>query len=95
MAVAAILTKKQVSYRPSKDIHDESHFCYSVTAIVFSDYQIVNGSDTYDYAEKVVKVVLDGCYIGWDIVIFENVYDVIEDNMHLGQDFQGCNGIDR
>lgn len=81
--------------RPGKDIHGDSHFRHPVSGIILPGYQIPNWNGVCKYAEKLAKVVPNGRYIGWDIVILENGYDVIEGNIHPGQDFQGCDGVGR
>lgn len=81
--------------RPGKDIHGGSHFRHPVTGVIIPGYQIPNWQGVCDYAKTLAKVVPTGRYIGWDIVILPNGYDVIEGNLHPGQDFQGCDGIGR
>lgn len=81
--------------RPGKDIHGESHFRHPVTGVIIPGYQIPNWESLCDYAKKLAKVVPSGRYIGWDIVILADGYDVIEGNIHPGQDFQGCDGVGR
>ena len=81
--------------RPGKDIHGLSYFRHPVTGIILPGYQIPNWDGVCDYARQLAQVVPNGRYIGWDIVILEDGYDVIEGNLHPGQDFQGCDGIGR
>ena len=66
-----------------------------MTRIIIPGFQIPNWSGVLDYARTLALVVLSARYIGWDIVILEDGYDVIEGNLHPGQDFQGCDGIGR
>lgn len=80
---------------PGKGIHGESYFCHPVTDVVIPGYQIPNWKGVCDYVRQLAQVVPNGRYIGWDIVILENGYDVIEGNLHPGQDFQGCDGVGR
>lgn len=78
-----------------KDIHGDSHFKHAYTGVPFPGFQIPNWEGVLPYAKKLAKVVPSGRYIGWDIVILEDGYDVFEGNLHPGQDFQGCDGIGR
>lgn len=78
-----------------KDIHGRSVFCHPVTGVVIPGYQIPLWDGVIDFAKKLAKVIPSGRYIGWDIVVLKNDYDVIEGNLHPGQDFQGCDGIGR
>lgn len=81
--------------RPGKDIHGEEHFKHPVSGLIIPGYQIPLWNGVIDYAKKLAEVVPSGRYIGWDIVILKDGYDVIEGNLHPGQDFQGCDGIGR
>lgn len=81
--------------RLGKDIHGNYLFCHPVTKVVIPGFQIPNWNGVLNYAKELAKVVPNGRYIGWDIVILEDGYDVIEGNLHPGQDFQGCDGIGR
>ena len=70
-------------------------FRHPVSKVVIPGYQIPNWDGVIDYAKKLANVMPEGRYIGWDIVILANDYDVIEGNLHPGQDFQACDGIGR
>lgn len=78
-----------------KDIHGGYIFKHPVSGIIIPGFQIPNWSGVFDYARTLDQVVPTARYIGWDIVILEDGYDVIEGNLHPGQDFQGCDGIGR
>lgn len=69
-------------------IHPESK-------IVLLGYQLPNWGGIVDYAKQLALVVPDAKYIGWDIVILEDGYDVIEGNVHPGVCTQACDGIGR
>lgn len=88
-------TETGILDRPGKDIHGNSYFRHPVTGIIIPGYQIPNWEGVCEYAKNLAKVVPTGRYIGWDIVILPDGYDVIEGNLHPGQDFQGCDGIGR
>lgn len=77
------------------DIHGGKVFRHPVSGFVIPGYQIPNWDGVIDYANKLAKVMPEGRYIGWDVVILEDGYDVIEGNLHPGQDFQACDGIGR
>lgn len=81
--------------RLGKDIHGCSCFKHPVTGVVIPGFQIPLWDGVVSYAKKLAHVMPSGRYIGWDIVITESGYDVIEGNIHPGQDFQGCDGIGR
>ena len=70
-------------------------FRHPVSGIVIPGYQIPRWEGVCEYALQLAKVMPQGRYIGWDIVILEDGYDVIEGNIHPGQDFQSCDGIGR
>ena len=78
-----------------KDIYGRAYFKHPVSGYVIPGFQIPNWSGVLDYAKELARVVPSGRYIGWDIVILEDGYDIIEGNIHPGQDFQGCDGIGR
>lgn len=78
-----------------KDIHGGYIFKHPISDVVIPGYQIPMWSGVLNYARKLAKVVPSARYIGWDIVITKDGYDVIEGNLHPGQDFQGCDGIGR
>lgn len=81
--------------RLGKDIHGNYLFRHPVTKVVIPGFMIPNWDGVIDYAKQLAMVVPSGRYIGWDIVVLENGYDVIEGNLHPGQDFQGCDGVGR
>lgn len=81
--------------RPGKDIHGSSLFRHPVSKVVIPGFQIPRWNGAIEYARRLAAVVPSGRYIGWDIVVLEDGYDVIEGNLHPGQDFQGCDGIGR
>ncbi len=77
------------------DIHGLRLFRHPVSGVVIPGYRIPRWSGIIEYVIKLAKVVPSARYIGWDIVVLENDYDVIEGNIHPGQDFQACNGYGR
>lgn len=77
------------------DIHGGKVFRHPVSGMVIPSYKIPNWEGVCDYARQLALVMPEGRYIGWDVVILENGYDVIEGNLHPGQDFQACDGIGR
>lgn len=81
--------------RPGKDMHGAPHFYHPVSGVVIPGFQIPNWDGVCEYAKSLAMVVPTGRYIGWDIVIRPDGYDVIEGNLHPCQDFQGCDGIGR
>jgi hypothetical protein len=77
------------------DIHGNKVFHHPVSGVVIPGYQIPNWEGVYNYVCQLAMVMPEGRYIGWDVVILENGYDVTEGNLHPGQDFQACDGIGR
>lgn len=77
------------------DVNGHSFLRHPVSGIVLPGYQIPNWEGVLDYAKKLAKVVPNGRYIGWDIVILEEGYDVIEGNIHPGQGNQATDGKGR
>lgn len=61
---------------------------HPVTNIVLPGYKIPNWDGLCDYVRKLAKVVPSAKYIGWDIVILDDGYDVIEGNIHPGPGHQ-------
>lgn len=58
-------------------------------------YQLPNWTGVLDYAKHLALVCPEARYIGWDIVILEDGYDVIEGNIHPGVCTQACDGQGR
>lgn len=77
------------------DIKGNKHLKHPVSGVVLPGFQIPLWDGVIAYAKELSKVVPSGRYIGWDIVILNDGYDVIEGNIHPGQDFQACDGIGR
>ena len=78
--------------------HDVSGIPYlkhPITGIVLPGYQIPNWDGIETYAKSLAMVVPSGRYIGWDIVILDEGYDVIEGNIHPGQGNQATDGVGR
>lgn len=65
------------------------------SGLLLLGYQIPNWNGLLDYAKKLALVCPDARYIGWDIVILEDGYDVIEGNIHPGVCTQACDGRGR
>lgn len=78
-----------------KDIHGRYIFKHPISGIPIPGFQIPHWNGVLDYACQLATVVPSARYIGWDIVITDHGYDVIEGNIHPGQDFQGCDGVGR
>lgn len=68
---------------------------HPATKRILLGYQLPNWSGIAEYAKKLALVVPEARYIGWDIVILEDGYDVIEGNVHPGVCTQACDGIGR
>lgn len=73
---------------PGYNKHGEDYVMHPVSKVVIPGFQIPNWSGVCDFAIQLSKVVPSGRYIGWDVVITENGYDVLEGNIHPGQEFQ-------
>ena len=58
-------------------------------------YKLPNWDGIAEYAKQLALVVPEARYIGWDIVILEDGYDVIEGNVHPGVCTQACDGKGR
>ena len=68
---------------------------HPISGIVLPGYQIPNWAGLKEYVEMLALVVPTGRYIGWDIVILKDGYDVIEGNIHPGQGNQATDGVGR
>lgn len=68
----------------------EKYFRNPATNVVLPGYQIPNWEGVIDYAKTLAKVVPSARLIGWDIVVLENGYDVIEGNVRPGHCTQAC-----
>lgn len=68
---------------------------HPATKHVLLGYQLPNWNGIHEYVKELALVVPDARYIGWDIVILEDGYDVIEGNVHPGVCTQACDGIGR
>ena len=60
--------------------------------MVIPGFQIPNWNGVCEYAKSLALHYPSGRYIGWDIVILEDGYDVIEGNIHPGEIDQVCGG---
>lgn len=76
-------------------IKGERYFRHPVSKVIIPGFQIPCWKGVCDYAKQLAKVMPSGRYIGWDIVVLKDRYDVIEGNIHPGQDFQACDGVGR
>ncbi len=88
-------TATGVCDRPGYDKYGENHVTHPVTNVIIPGFQIPNWGGVCEFALELSKVVPTGRYIGWDIVITKDGYDVIEGNIHPGQDFQRSDQIGR
>lgn len=68
---------------------------HPATKRILLGYQLPNWTGIQEYAKELALVVPEARYIGWDIVILEDGYDVIEGNIHPGVCTQACDGIGR
>lgn len=66
---------------------------HPVTGVVLPGYQIPNWEGLTDYVSQLARVVPSARYIGWDIVILPEGYDVIEGNIHPGPGHQATNDV--
>lgn len=73
----------------------ELYFRHPATNIVLPGYQLPNWEGVLEYAKSLAKVVPSARKIGWDIVILENGYDIIEGNVRPGHCTQACDGRPR
>ena len=65
------------------------------TGIILPGYQLPNWEGLEDYVKTLAKVVPSARLIGWDIVILEDGYDVIEGNVRPGHGSQVCDMVGR
>ena len=73
------------------DVSGNTYLKHPVTNVVLPGYQLVNWGGVCNYVKQLAKVVPTARYIGWDIVILEEGYDVIEGNIHPGPGHQATN----
>ena len=81
----------------SKGVNPEGKriMIHPATNNVLLGYQLPNWGGIQEYAKKLALVVPEARYIGWDVVICEDGYDVIEGNIHPGVCTQACDGKGR
>lgn len=72
-----------------------SYFRHPVTNVILPGYQLPNWDGVLSFANQLARVMPEGRYIGWDIVLLKDGYDVIEGNLHPCQDYQATDGIGR
>lgn len=68
----------------------ERFFRCPSTNIILPGYQLPNWDGILEFAKKLAYVVPSARKIGWDIVILEDGYDVIEGNVRPGHCTQAC-----
>ena len=68
---------------------------HPASGIVLLGYQLPNWKGIHEYAKSLALVAPEARYIGWDIVILDDGYDVIEGNIHPGVCTQACDGTGR
>ena len=77
------------------DEKGRKYFKHPVTNVILPGFQLPNWSGVLTFAKQLARVLPGGRYIGWDIVILKDGYDVIEGNLHPCQDYQATDGIGR
>lgn len=88
-------TETGIIDRIGSNVQGQPILKHPVSGIVLPGYQIPNWTGLKEYVTQLALVVPTGRYIGWDIVILENGYDVIEGNIHPGQGNQATDGVGR
>lgn len=77
------------------NVKGEKYLKHPVTGIVLPGYQLPNWQGLCSYVYRLASVMPTARYIGWDIVILENGYDVIEGNIHPGPGHQATDNTGR
>lgn len=77
------------------DVNGNVYLRHPVSNIILPGYQMPNWNGMLEYVRELAMVVPSARYIGWDIVILEDGYDVIEGNIHPGQGHQATDGVGR
>lgn len=72
-----------------------TYFRHPVTSVILPGFQLPNWDGVLPFAKQLASVMPEGRYIGWDIVLLKDGYDVIEGNLHPCQDYQATDGIGR
>lgn len=80
---------------PAHSQYGEKFTVHPESGLFLLGFQIPNWNGLLEFAKKLATVMPEARYIGWDIVITENGYDVIEGNIHPAQEFQTGDGIGR
>ena len=78
--------------------HDPQGQClfrHPINEIVLPGYQIPRWDGILDFAKRLALVEPSCRYIGWDIVITPDGYDIIEGNVRPGHCTQACDGVGR
>lgn len=73
----------------------EQYFRNPATNVILPGYQLPNWEGLEAYVKTLAKVVPSARLIGWDIVILEDGYDVIEGNVRPGHCTQACDMVGR
>lgn len=73
----------------------EKYFRHPASGLVLPGYQLPEWEELENFVRKLAKKVPSARYIGWDIVIQENGYEVIEGNTRPGHCTQACDGVGR
>lgn len=73
----------------------EKFFRHPSSGFILPGYQLPNWDGINEYVHKLAKVVPSARLIGWDIVIQDDGYEVIEGNVRPGHCTQACDGIGR
>lgn len=77
------------------NVKGEKFLKHPITGIVLPGYKLPNWDGLCDYVKRLARVVPTARYIGWDIVILEDGYDVIEGNIHPGPGHQATDDTGR
>ena len=79
----------------ARDLKGGVHFRNPSTGIILPGYQLPNWEGVEDFVKTLAKVVPSARLIGWDIVILEDGYDVLEGNVRPGHGSQACDMVGR
>ena len=74
-----------IIYGDAYDLSGHRYKKHPDTGIVFVGLQIPRWNELLDYCEKLARHVPNARYVGWDIVVTENGFDVLEGNIPAGE----------
>lgn len=75
---------------PGRNPNGDKIFVHPYSGIKLVGYQLPNWDGIDSYVRELASVLPKARFIGWDIVILENGYDVIEGNDRPGHCTQAC-----